>query len=204
MLEFESVMRRISLGILVLIFAITGCSWFGSKKSSKRINPDDLVIKLEDKKILPESDLIKDGTIIDQLKMKHGGQVIVVPFSPGADIEANDEFDRMTLRLIRSIADEFSQKHSKFVFVTSENAGDADFILEGRVTELQKPSMMKGVMLKNNRTHVSIQGKLIDRETEKPIAVFNDAVQADNNKETLESLGSKIGTHIGRFITAGK
>lgn len=203
-LESGSVMKKNLLLILILSLVFNGCSWFhssGSKsKTSRRINPDDLVIKLEEKKTAVSVDLLKDGNLIDRQKLRSGGNVVVIPFSPGVNIEANDEFDKITLRIIRGIMDAFQDKSKAFTVLSSDEADQADFIIEGRVIEVQKPSMMKRATFKNNRLRLAVQGKMIDRETEKLILVFSDSVEARNTKETLEVLGNNIGRHIGQFI----
>lgn len=207
MLESHSAMRKAYISLLIFSLIFSGCSWFrmegSSKVSSKRKNPDDLVVKLDEKKPIAE-DSIADGNIIDALKLKRGGKIIVIPFSPGEGVEADDEFDRMTLRMIRSIADQLEAENSKFSFLTSEDVEKADFIIEGRVNEIKEPSMMKTLTLRSNRLKISVQGKMVDRETEKPVIVFNDTVEAKNKKDTLEDLGVIIGRHIGRLVAVGK
>lgn len=206
-LESDSVMRVIKKNLFfILVFSLlfNGCAWFhwgGSKsKISRRINPDDLVVKLDEKEAAVSGDLLKDGNLIDRRKLRLGGNVVVVPFSPGVNIEANDEFDKVTLRIIAGILDAFQDKSGVFTVLSSDEADQADFIIEGRVIEVQEHSMMKRVTLKNNRLRLSVQGKMIDRETGKPILIFSDSVEAKNKKETLGVLGTNIGQHIGQFI----
>ncbi len=203
MLESESIMKKFFLGLLIISIFFSGCSWFGSKKTTRRVNPDDLVVKVEDQEKVAVNGVLDNGTVIDRDQLKRGGNVIVIPFSPGSNIEANDEFDRVTLRIIRGIADEFESEKSAFSFVSSDEESDAEFLIEGRVVELQKPSMMKTMTLKNNRYRLSVQGKLINRNTNKSIVEFNDVAESKNKKETLEILGTKIGHHIGRYLTSG-
>jgi hypothetical protein len=202
-LESESIMKKFFLCILILSVFCGGCSWFSSKKASRRVNPDDLVVKLDEKKKIDVNDALENGTVMDHDQLKHGGNVIVIPFSPGSNIEANDEFDKVTLRIIRGIADEFESEKSPFTFISSDGDGQADFLIEGRVIELQKPTMMKTMTLQHNRYRLAVQGKLINRDTEKPVLVFTDTAESKSKKETLEILGTKIGHHIGRYITSG-
>ncbi len=197
-------MKKSLYFILAFSLVFNGCAWFhsgGSKsKSNRRINPDDLVVKLDEEKTVVSGNLLKDGNLIDRQKLRLGGNVVVIPFSPGVDIEANDEFDKMTLRIIAGIREAFQDQSKDFTVLSSDEADQADFIIEGRVIEVQKPSMMKRVTFKPNRLRLSVEGKMIDRETEKPILLFSDSVEAKNKKETLGVLGNHIGRHIGQFI----
>ncbi len=203
MLESDPVMEKKLLPIVIVCLFFCGCSWFhlgDSKPKSRRVNPDDLVVKLDENKTAIETEGLKQINVINQQKLKSGGQVVVIPFSPGVNIEANDTFDKVTLRIISGIREVFQDQSEIFTVLSSEEVDQADFIIEGRVIEIHKPSIMKRATFKNNRLKLSVQGKMLDRETDKPILVFSDTVEAKNKKETLEVLGSHIGKHIGQFI----
>ena len=204
--RIRAVMRQIYFAFLfVFLINAFGCSSqrpfsIFPSKSSKRFNPDDLVVKTKEAVMVEDSDAIKEGNVVDQLKLKNGGNVLVVPFSPGVNIEANDEFDRLTLRMIRAIADEFKDKNPSFTVLSSENAQSADFIIEGRVTEIRKPSLMDKMPFGNRDRQISVQGKMTERDSQKPVLIFTDRVVSKNNKEQLENLGTRIGQHIGRLV----
>ena len=185
-------MRRfLNLVIILFIFG-HGCSWLGIHKS---------------RETLPESAnpyISKSSKIVDKALLKKGGKVAIIPFVAGPNVEANDELDKISLMIVKGLAEELGVS-GVFEIVTGEAAKEADFILDGRITSIGKtPSWEKvaTASLKNN-VKLAVQGRIVTVTSKDLVLVFSDDRSGRQNQQTHQQLGLSLGQDIGKFILRG-
>jgi hypothetical protein len=184
--------------VLVLLGMIPfgiGCSWFKSKPA---IPVNNLAIEPVTQKTSPDS--LFSGEVINLSKLRQGGKLAVIPFIPGENVEANETLDHARLHIIKSLADELKDNKPYFDVLDAGNANLADFLLEGRITEMTKPGLVKKMIPGKHKIKLSVKGQMVNRYTKSPIFVFSDTVVSKTGKETFDDLGQDIGQHIGQFI----
>ncbi|MCA9401837.1 MAG: hypothetical protein KC713_09430 [Candidatus Omnitrophica bacterium] len=169
-----------------LLFTSTGCLWMNEE-------PNTVV------KAGPSYDIDRSHVINADI-FQRAEKIAVVPFNPGPGIPANEELDRISLMIVKGVAETINQQSSGLEVLVDENVGSAELILEGHITEVTKASLFKKMTLRSQERGVSVKGRLIDRKTGEPILVFTDTKEALEDKELLEDIGERIGRSIGQFI----
>jgi hypothetical protein len=183
-------MKNIKLIILLIVAAnFLGCSWFlkpaeqslSSKGNSKH----------------------ESSKIVDQARLQQGGKIVVTAFTAGANVEAGEKLDQISLSAVKGIADIIGQEGSKFQIVTSESVDEADFLLEGHITAVKQPSKMKRWLLRSKKITVSMEGKMRDLKTGEPVLMFNEKREMKNKELDHRALAVAIGQELGRKIVDG-
>lgn len=187
MLKLIQLMRYLFLIVLVLVGS--GCSLFHKHQKAESIavaSPAPKVSRLENSKIL------------DQEKLAKGGKILVVPFTPGVDVTADEELDRVSLMIVQGIAGSLDG-NPRFSVLNAENADTADFILEGRVIAMSKPGKLQKLVSRGKK-HIAVEGKMVDAKSGNMVLHFTDSKESQNKKEPILNLGSAIGQDIGKFL----
>jgi hypothetical protein len=141
---------------------------------------------------------LEDSRILDKEKFNKGGRLLVVPFTPGVNVAANEELDRVSLMIVRGIADSLND-NAHFIVLNSGNADTADLILEGRIVAMTKPGQIKKLVSKKKK-YIAIEGKLIDAKSGDIVCYFTDREESQSRKQPFADLGSSIGQDIGKFL----
>ena len=180
---------------LLIIFSLIcsgGCSWFGPHESSDLSSqPVELY--------LPNS-----SKIIDKDLLKKGGKIAIIPFVAGPGVEADDQLDKISLMLVKGIAEEL-QASGPFEIVTGDAANEADFILEGRVTSVAQTAKWEKwatVTLQNNVV-LGVKGRITDVKSKEVLAVFSNDRTSRRARQNHQELGLMLGHDIGKFILTG-
>ncbi len=147
--------------------------------------------------------MIESSQVVDPKRLKEGGKIAIIPFAAGADVEANEELDKIALMIIRGVSETLSDAHENLKVVFDEDAKTADFILEGHVTALTAPGTLDRWVMGNRKMELSVKGKLVDQKTQQLVAVFTDHKKSQNKGEDFRQLGFKIGQDIANFLLNG-
>jgi len=195
-------MRKVlKAGCFISLFLMIGCAhipFFG--KSSQPAKETIKSSRLEQP--LELSGFVEKGRIVDAGRLQQGKNVAVIPFKAGVDVEANEELERVTLMVVKGNADTFADDQGGlFNILTAENSNEADFVIQGHVTNLKGPSRVSRWVLLKGHKMLSVDGKMIDAGTGEAIAVFTD--QVTSKTESYKDLGYRIGKNIGLFILSG-
>ena len=171
--------------ILVLFLVVVyGCSYIGKKNN------------IENK----PGKFVKTGSIIDSQRIKEGGKLLIIPFKVGENVELNDKIDKVSLRIVKGIADALIEGDSKFEILLAHNADEADVIIKGFITDFGIVSKWKDLLPGKKQISLSIEGKMIDMKTQRTICVFQDSRETSEKEENHNYLGLTIGHNIGQFI----
>lgn len=180
------------IAIFLLCFC-AGCAWLkGGEKSAGGLNaavPETL-----------SSGLISEGKVVNASALARGGRLLVVPFTAGAGVEANEELDRATLMIIKGMADTLGENDPSFEVLSGEDASMADFILRGHVIRYRKPSILRRWVMRDRRARLEVEGRLLNARSKETILLFAHARERAEGAGADKDLGYAIGEDLGRFL----
>ncbi|MGA2192183.1 MAG: DUF4410 domain-containing protein [Nitrospirota bacterium] len=111
-------------------------------------------------------------------------------------------------KLAKTIKNELNGDNFKAFVINDEgkNAGDADLILEGKITEINLGSQFSRVFwgFGAGQSGLTVKGKLIDARTGKELATFehenSSAMKSGDKWSLMEGEVSDLGNKIAKFI----
>lgn len=174
------------LTVVIVLFTSPGCSQHRLKPSAygQAENP------------------LKESRVFKPEKFATGGKLLVVPFSAGAGVAANDDLERVSLMIVKGIADALQEQGSRFTLVSSEGAPEADVVIKGRIVAMAtKTGITKPWGKKPRRVTLSIEGSVLGVEEEDILAKFSQSKEFQGPDVRFEALAYEIGVEIGKFLT---
>ena len=141
--------------------------------------------------------------IIASDRLKQGGKLLIIPFKAGAEVEASDELNKITLMMVKGIAEELQASNVPFKILTSEDADCAELIIKGHVVRMSKAGGIKKWLPGKNIINLKVVGVLLERESQDRLAVFSMQKSLNESQEDFKLLGYSLGKDIGRFIASG-
>lgn len=193
------------LTTLLIIFLLTGCSFFSPSKMDMTTNSiareqaldfERELWPLADKE--PSQAFVKNGKVINAQKIKQGGNILVLAFRAGENVQVDDGLDRTALLIIRGITEIVSSSDA-FEVIFSEEESIADFIIDGHIIENVNLSNKKLIFLKA-KSCLKVKGKMIARDTAEVLAVFEDELTDEDQANTTIDIAEQIGQNIGLLI----
>lgn len=178
------------IGALILC---SGCAWLGFFHHGA-------VEERSARETSTAASFVKTGKGIDVGRLRKGGKLLIVPFSAGANVVANERSDKIAMMIVTGTADEL--KGSRFQILNDENAREADLIMTGHVTGTGKPSKWGRWFLRASQNDVSVEGRMADAVSGATVLVFTDSARASPRERDHAQLGYEIGKDIGRFIVS--
>lgn len=172
---------------ILFICYISGCAWL----LPERISPQE------------SAQFLQTTKIINLKRLEKGGNLLIVPFTAGAGVEATEELDKVSLMIVKGIIDILNENNSNFRILVSENAEQADLIIKGHIISMKKTPLMKKWIRGKSMAGLAINGKMINSETGEAVVIFSDNRKVANKKETHKELGYMIGQDVGRFMHQG-
>ncbi len=188
MLKFSYPMKRykeVYYSLIIILLLGSGCGYFVRNETAPI--PDSARYELK-------------GQVIDPAFVRKSGTLLILPFKPGKNVPANEALDRLALTLIRGIVDVFKENPDKteLEIIFNEEGGTADFILDGYITKMKKPSQLSRWLFHDSDFTVTVQGEITRRNSIHPVMTFSDTVKMPQKQ--ISRLGLVIGTNIGHFI----
>ncbi len=171
--------------LMAVCLPLVGCAWFHPK-----VKP---IVPIKD------TQFVATGRVVAPTLLEKGGRVAMIPFTAGSDVEATQELDRISLMMVRGLADTLNNEPSKKIIFSPEE-DETDFIITGHITQLSQPSKFKEWIFRNHKIILSIDGKMVDAHTKQTVLVFSDLKSAQYKKVKYEALGQIIGQDIAKFI----
>lgn len=157
--------------------------------------------------VLEANTFVDKGRILQARRLKEGKRVMVIPFTAGVDIEANEELDKISLMIVKGVADAFNQDQKEFenhfTVLTNESPQQPDFLIQGHIIKKKDSSHITKWTMLGQREILGVKGRLVDARTLEPILVFEDQAAAKSGGDSYNSLGHDIGKSIGQFILSG-
>ena len=172
----------------LLVFLCAGCSWLPGKTKVVQSEPVDR---------------FNTGKIVNATLLKEGGRLLIVPFSAGANVSADEELDSTALRIVQGIVHRLRDNKPYFDILLADNAEDADLFIEGHITKLYEPSFFAYWFLGKKKNIVDVSGRLTTRDTGEVIVIFKKRIKSSKKDDKFTNIGFKIGKNIGDFILSG-
>ncbi|MCC6758170.1 MAG: hypothetical protein IT395_00905 [Candidatus Omnitrophica bacterium] len=148
---------------------------------------------------------LKDARIFKPEQLAKGGNLLVVPFSAGAGVEASDELDRLSLLIVKGIADVLAEHGQQFKLLAAQDAQSADMVIKGRIIEVvEKTGLSKPWGKKPKYLRLTIEGSVLGVENDDILAKFTEAKEIKGKNVRFEGLGYEIGVAIGHFLLSGQ
>lgn len=144
---------------------------------------------------------LTQANVFQKEKFAKGGKLLVVPFTPGENVPAGDELDHISLMIVKGIADTLGPYGQPFKILTAQEAHEADFVIKGRIVELEeKKPFLKPWGRKLRRYRLKVEGNVLDVIEDEVLAKFSQTKKAQSQKNCFSALGYEIGVQIGRFL----
>jgi len=86
------------VSIVIALFLASGCSW----------------IKASQKSSIKKTQYVRTGKIINASRLEQGGTLLILPFSAGEGVEANEKLDKSALMVVRGILDILDEEESNY------------------------------------------------------------------------------------------
>ena len=128
---------------------------------------------------------------------------MIVPFTAGEGVEETDQLDKVSLMLVKGVYDTFQDASSHLKMLEADKIDDADFIIQGHIVSISKPSKVNKLMLSNGKKQLQVQGKMTDAKTGETVVLFDDHQETSQKDEDCKHLGYVIGENISHFILSG-
>ena len=175
--------------IFFTVFPSISCSWFPQKPA-----PND--------KFIP----IYSGRVLNAKEDLRSAKVLIVPFKAGEGVESTGELDKVSLMIVKGIAEALDAGGLSIENLSEKNQGEAQYVIQGHIMRYQSPSKIKRIMPFQRAVVLSVKGKMMKVGSRRPVLVFEEEQQAKDRKNDGKYLGYVAGQNIGKFIlsaTAG-
>ncbi|MBF0385598.1 MAG: hypothetical protein HQL27_06970 [Candidatus Omnitrophica bacterium] len=179
----------------ILVISLIGCSFFKPVKATDAGNASPHNFK---------------GTVLDFSRLTLGGKILILPFNPGEAVGADEDYDKVSLMIIRGFYDILGDGPGKpdnnntgllFDVIFDEEDNNAGMVLDGRITAIKKTAKNSMIFIGKSVTfEVSAEGSLTDKSSGRKIAVFEDKKSLNAKDGDYGVLGRQIGRDIGKFL----
>lgn len=174
----------LGMSLALSLIVCPGCSFFKPKKNI----------------VQPPPPVILNGKIIQKERVAEGGRLLIVPFSPGETVEANAEFERVSLMIVKGVIETLQRQETPFTVLDDATAHTADLILKGRMLRMQERRVFKSWFRKKTVGKLSVEGMMIDRDTGDVLARFSADKSGADDAGKLDALGYAVGRDIGQLL----
>ncbi len=183
MLEFFRMKDKVFLFSIVLIALTAGCAFHRGPQAFQKANVSPL----------------REARVFHKEKLAKGGNLLVVPFSAGEDVEASDELDHVSLMVVKGISDVLGSG-TPFKVLAAQDVQKADFVIKGRVLQMKENNPFKPWGKKSKHLTLSLEGLILNVENEDIIAKFSQVKDFEGVAVRFEALAYEIGVEIGKFL----
>jgi len=207
--------------IIVIICLLSGCAWLPLKKNKmtpvvfveSKAQKISLLHKFfiwkQKSRISKVASIDKNkffkaaggSKVVNAERLREGGNIVIIPFKAGAGVEANEELNKISFHMVKGISDFLKEHSTPFNVLFSENAQEADLILEGHITGIKDRSKFRKWTFQNNGIEMSIKGRLVDRKTGVDIVIFSEIQKINDTREDHKDLGYYLGRQMGKILT---
>jgi hypothetical protein len=169
------------MAIFVLCLFVQGCFWpFSGQRRSVEVVPAVFI------QTLNEEGFLREGT------------VAFIPFAAGANAEAGETLDRLTLVIVKAAADALADSSSAIRVETSEDLGASRYLLEGHVEEFRPPSRF---IWRRKDGVLAVRAHLRERDTGRRVALIfgkKDFKRAKDSGQAALEIGQGIAGVLAR------
>ncbi|MFH1359436.1 MAG: hypothetical protein ABIJ41_00170 [Candidatus Omnitrophota bacterium] len=185
-----------NITLVVVLCVLSGCL-FGQKK-------DTLSVTLSVANVSKPSVTNADQRIFNQEKLVEGGRLLIIPFQAGPNVLVSQELDRLSLFIVKGLADFLINQNSSLVLIDAAEAMSADFVIKGLVTRFKKPKPWKHWIPGQKKKYLDIEARMLDQNDGELILQFKEENLSTSKESDFETMAYELGQDIGRFIVEGQ
>ena len=173
------------LKLLMMMFLFSSCAHAPATKS----------IVVENGSVGPIT-----GSVLDSDILAQGGSLALVPFKAGAQAEATDELDHISLMILKGIKDSVDE-HKGTLQVVDAADGHPKLALQGYIKEFSKSGKLSRMLLKPNQYSLELEGELWLISNGQRLVNFSTSKKFNPKKEKPIDVAYALGREIGDFIS---
>ena len=140
------------------------------------------------------------GKVLKSEGIKQGGNIAVFPFRAGVGAQAGERLDKVSLMIVKGLADYLDGQGASFKVLDSEHADQADFILEGFIEDLKEPSKVRKAVLLRKNASLKISADMRKIKSHERVILFARQKTIHLKHGDVFDLGYQIGQEMGRFL----
>jgi hypothetical protein len=174
--------KRLIMAGAILVLC-SGCLWpFNSKKPSSNSNHPSAI----------SIDLVKPEQFVKS------GKLVFIPFTAGADAEAGQSLDRLSLMILKGASEAFQGGSSSIQMIDQGDPDAADMVLDGHITEYRSPRR-KFTGIGKEPGVLAFEAELRGRRSDEVLARISGRREFLDNKK-VEALAYDIGSAIAEQL----
>lgn len=155
-------------------------------------------------KSLKEPELDYSAKVLrPSLLKKEGTSLMIVPFTAGIGVEANQDLDRLSLMIVKGTIDTLNEYTTPFEILNPQEADRADLIIQGHITYRKNPKARKSWMFRSKETTLSVEAKITERKTGSLVLIYSrqrTAPATGEKKDEEMILAEQIGQDLAKYI----
>ncbi|MBI3314746.1 MAG: hypothetical protein HYZ86_02215 [Candidatus Omnitrophica bacterium] len=161
-----------------LVFVFSGC--FGQAQVKPSEKPLDVVV-----------------TLVDAAALKSGGKIAFTPLKAGARTSADEQSDRVSLMIIKGIANRLAQARTSLIIAAPED--EPNLVFQGYIEELSQNGRLKRLVLRRGKGRLAISGEIWLSSTGAKVLTFAGDAHLGDFKDVFQAadaLGDALGYEI--------
>ena len=182
-------MSILPLMCAAFVFAFSGCFWH----APPRLGGGQAQVKSSEK---PLNVAI---TLVDAAALKSGGKIAFTPLKAGARASADEQSDRVSLMIIKGMADRIAQSRTSLIIAAPED--EPNLVFQGYIEELLQNSRFKRLVLRRDKGRLAISGEIWLSLTGAKALTFAGYAHLGDYKDVFQAadaLGEALGDEIVR------
>ncbi|OGX06943.1 MAG: hypothetical protein A2Z88_04005 [Omnitrophica WOR_2 bacterium GWA2_47_8] len=185
-------MGRNFLRLLLTVWAVyafcsAGCAWFKRKPAPAKAEPPSSESRDEEFQTL------------NRARLKEGGNLLIVPFSAGVNVEATDELEAVSLYIVKGIGETLMAGNGPLKVLTEGDLNQADFVFQGHITKLGTTHSLTEI-LKPKSLYLSVKGEMLEQKTGKVLFYFSRNIFGAEGKDDFKTLGDELGKGVANYL----
>jgi hypothetical protein len=162
------------------VFAFSGCFWQAQVKPSEK--PLNVIV-----------------TPVDAAALKSGGKIAFTPLKAGPQTSADEQSDRVSLMIIKGIANRLAQGGTSLIVAAPED--EPNLVFQGYIEELLQNSRLKRLVLRRDKGRLAISGEIWLSSTGAKVLTFAGYAHLGDFKDVFQAAGA-LGEALGYEIAA--
>lgn len=168
--------------LLGLVLAVTtGCSWLSPQKTHPQAT----------------THFVQIVNVVDHERFRQGGKLLLVAFRAGPGVAATEKLNEIALSLLQAFSETLEAGEAPFEMLSADDADEAQLILEGHVTVMEKTGFLKRWLFGKKQLTLGIEGRITDRDTGKPVVIFQGSRKSQDKSVNYMDLSQELGRSLG-------
>ena len=151
-------------------------------------------------RILPQDEPPIAARVLKKNSFNRGEKLLIVPFTAGTGVEATSNLNRLSLMIVKGMDETLKKNHAPFEVLGSQDADQADLILQGHITQETESGIFKRWLFRKREAMVAVEGEVIEKRTGDLVLRFSHQRKTDLKSEWEITLAEGIGEDIGVFL----